>query len=80
MSIEFLNQFKLSSAMIRGGDRREIAYLISIPVLYSLIFTNRPEVMTILLECNLHDRIIMGVNRSMTISEIHSPDFDVLVT
>jgi hypothetical protein len=78
MAVELLDQFEL---LISYGSAilAKLAYLITIPVLDSLVFTDRPEVVTILLEGNLHDRIVMGVDRSMTISEIHTPDLDVLV-
>ena len=56
-----------------------MTYLVSVPVLDSLVFTNRPEVMTILLERNLHDRVVVSIDRPMTITKVHSPDLDILV-
>ena len=56
-----------------------MTYLVSVPVLDSLVFTNRPEVMTILLERNLHDRVVVSIDRPMTIPKVHSTDLDILV-
>lgn len=54
-------------------------YLVSIPVLEHLIFAHRPKVMSVSLEGNLHDAIVVGKQRPVAVSKVETPYFDVLV-
>lgn len=56
-----------------------MTHLVAIPVLDAAILANRPEVVAVLLERHLHDALIMGKDRLVTISKVKTPDLDVFV-
>lgn len=49
---------------------RNLTRLVTVPVLEESILSDRPEVMTVLLKCDLHYRIVVGEYGFVAISEI----------
>ena len=52
------------------GERDWATYLVTVPVLEHLVLAHCPEIMTLMLERNLHNAIIMREYRPVTISKV----------
>lgn len=92
--IEFLDVLELTGEIGHSAIEADIhdiqAYLIAIPILKHSILACRPQIVAVtfvalrevdlFLECHLHDTFIVCEETLVAISEIQTPDFDVLVS
>jgi hypothetical protein len=64
--------------MPRPG-RLHRAHLVAVPVLEQLVFADRPEVVRVFFESDLHHALVVREKGLVTVAEVQSPDLDVLV-
>jgi hypothetical protein len=75
--------------LLRDRDRPDLAVvavhlldelkLVTVPVLHRLVLADRPKVMAVLLERDLHDRVVVRKQRLVAVAKVKPPDLDVLV-
>ena len=53
--------------------------LVTIPIFQHLVFAHSPEVVGLVLKCNLHDTLIVRKYRLVAVAEVKTPDFDILI-
>lgn len=80
VAIELLNVLELHDLFSSERNASEgKAYPITIPVLEHLVLPDRPEIMRVLFERNLHDTFLVSENRSMAVAKVEAPNLDILV-
>lgn len=68
------------TAAYQHGLRHGLSpYLVTIPIFQKLILADRPEVMRVSLESDLHNTFIVREDRFVTVSKVQAPYLDVLV-